>query len=420
MVRRLREAGAIIVGKTNTPEVGLYPFTEGRAFGATRNPWSLDHTPGGSSGGSAAAVAAGNRPGRRRLRRRRLGAHPRLVVQPRRRQAPARTHLHLARPRVLQRPHLLRPARPHGRRRRAHARRARAATTPRTSTLRRRRPSPTREAIAREPRPLRIALSLRHPYSAAPVRLHREIRGRRAADRRRSGRARPHASPRHDPRYGLMGLTLIARGESGVHEWVGSACPTARCWTGARAPPRASAAFCPRPCSPTPGASSRASSAGSARSSSTHDVLVAPTSATPPLPIGRTDGLSSRATQQLIAGACPYAWPWNVLGWPGVERARGPHRRGPARSACSCSAPPTASRCCCRSPPSWSSVERWHERVAPHAVGMPAPDDRHGRTRRRGRHATGTGADRRGRRRTSGRGLLQGRGTRARARGMPI
>jgi len=59
MVRRLRAAGAVIVGKTNSPEVGLYPFTEGRAFGITRNPWSLDHTPGGSSGGSAAAVAAG-------------------------------------------------------------------------------------------------------------------------------------------------------------------------------------------------------------------------------------------------------------------------------------------------------------------------------------------------------------------------
>src|SRR5215831_3963411 len=59
MVRRLRAAGAVIVGKTNAPEVGLYPFTEGEAFGATRNPWSLEHTPGGSSGGSAAAVASG-------------------------------------------------------------------------------------------------------------------------------------------------------------------------------------------------------------------------------------------------------------------------------------------------------------------------------------------------------------------------
>src|ERR1700712_1012437 len=59
VVRRLRVAGAVIVGKTNTCELGQWPFTSGPAFGHTRNPWSADHTPGGSSGGSAAAVAAG-------------------------------------------------------------------------------------------------------------------------------------------------------------------------------------------------------------------------------------------------------------------------------------------------------------------------------------------------------------------------
>ncbi|MBC7269625.1 MAG: amidase, partial [Streptomyces sp.] len=58
-VRRLRAAGAVIVGKTNTCEFGQWPVTEGPAFGATRNPWNPRHTPGGSSGGSAAAVAAG-------------------------------------------------------------------------------------------------------------------------------------------------------------------------------------------------------------------------------------------------------------------------------------------------------------------------------------------------------------------------
>jgi amidase len=59
VVRALREAGAIVVGKTNVPELTIWPFTETLAFGATRNPWSLDHTPGGSSGGAGAAAAAG-------------------------------------------------------------------------------------------------------------------------------------------------------------------------------------------------------------------------------------------------------------------------------------------------------------------------------------------------------------------------
>jgi amidase len=59
VVRRLRAAGAVIIGKTNVPELTMWPFTESASFGATRNPWSLRHTPGGSSGGSGAAVAAG-------------------------------------------------------------------------------------------------------------------------------------------------------------------------------------------------------------------------------------------------------------------------------------------------------------------------------------------------------------------------
>jgi amidase len=58
-VRRLREAGAIVVGKTNTPELGLRPVTENDRFGPTRNPWDVRLGAGGSSGGSAAAVAAG-------------------------------------------------------------------------------------------------------------------------------------------------------------------------------------------------------------------------------------------------------------------------------------------------------------------------------------------------------------------------
>ncbi len=59
LVRRLKEAGFVIVGKTALPEMGILPTTESRRFGPTRNPWDLERTPGGSSGGSAAAVAAG-------------------------------------------------------------------------------------------------------------------------------------------------------------------------------------------------------------------------------------------------------------------------------------------------------------------------------------------------------------------------
>lgn len=59
VVRRLRVAGCVVIGKTQLPELAIWPFTEPAAFAATRNPWHPDRTPGGSTGGGAAAVAAG-------------------------------------------------------------------------------------------------------------------------------------------------------------------------------------------------------------------------------------------------------------------------------------------------------------------------------------------------------------------------
>ena len=59
LAARFRAAGFVFVGKTNTPELGILPTTEPEAYGPTRNPWNVGHSPGGSSGGSGAAVASG-------------------------------------------------------------------------------------------------------------------------------------------------------------------------------------------------------------------------------------------------------------------------------------------------------------------------------------------------------------------------
>ena len=87
IVRRLREAGAIVIGKTNVPEMTIWPFTESKTFGMTRNPWDPARTTGGSSGGTGAAVASGHDRRGAGLRRRRLDQDPVGVVRAVRAQA---------------------------------------------------------------------------------------------------------------------------------------------------------------------------------------------------------------------------------------------------------------------------------------------------------------------------------------------
>jgi len=58
VVKRLKDAGAIVIGKTTMPELGLWPFTESITWGVTRNPWDTEYTAGASSSGSGALVAA--------------------------------------------------------------------------------------------------------------------------------------------------------------------------------------------------------------------------------------------------------------------------------------------------------------------------------------------------------------------------
>ncbi len=90
LVRRLREAGFVIVGKTKLPEMGILPTTEPRRFGPARNPWDLDRTPGRLERGLGRRGRRGDGPGRPRQRRRWLDPDPRRLLWPRRVEGGAR------------------------------------------------------------------------------------------------------------------------------------------------------------------------------------------------------------------------------------------------------------------------------------------------------------------------------------------
>ncbi|MEV5549834.1 amidase [Streptomyces sp. NPDC052309] len=313
-VRRLRAAGAVIVGKTNTCELGQWPFTEGPAFGATRNPWNPEHTPGGSSGGSAAAVAAGLVPAA-------LGSDGAGSV----RIPAAWTHLIGIKPQ-----------------------RGRISTWPRAEsfngitvngTLARtvadaallldsaagnhaldpHRP-PAVEALAavgRDPGRLRVALSLKPPFTALPARLSPEVRARvvELADR---VAALGHDVEEADPPYGQIGLAFVPRAAAGVAEQVREAPFPELLDRRTREAARLGRLLAGAPLR----AARRAEAALHRRIGAfftTYDVILAPTTAAPPPRVGAMLELSSLATDRAMIAACPYAWPWNVLGWPGVN-----------------------------------------------------------------------------------------------------
>jgi amidase len=359
VVRRLRAAGAVIVGKTNTPEMGLYPFTEGEAFGATRNPWSLDHTPGGSSGGSAAAVAAGIVPaalgsdgaGSVRIpaawcglvgikpQRGRISTWPEresfngLSCRGPLTRTVADAALMLD---VLSGSH---PADLH----------APPAPT-----------DPYLQSVTREPPRLRIGLSLRHPFIAARVRLHPEIRsgvlrvGRLLAEL-------GHSVREAHPRYGLMGLTLLPRGEAGVHDWVKRVPDRSLLDRRTRQAAQYGAIFAKTLLSFARRVEPRLQRRVGAIFRE-QAVLIVPTTATPPLPIGAAAGMSAWATQHAISTACPYAWPWNVLGWPAVNVPAGLTADG-LPFGVQLLGPPNSEPMLLSIAAQLEQVERWHERV---------------------------------------------------------
>ncbi|MEV4255426.1 amidase [Spirillospora sp. NPDC049652] len=323
VVRRLRAAGAIIVGKTTTCEIGLWPFSESPGFGRARNPWSPDRTPGGSSGGSAAAVAAGmvaaavGSDGAGSIRIPAAWSH--LVgIKPQRGRVsgfPNRDPFNgitvwgpLART-VGDAALMLDVL---------------AGSHPEDAYQLDRPVTPFAEAARREPGRLRVAVSFRTAFGV-PGRLDPEIR--LAVERlARRLTALGHKVFPADPDYGPIFMGLVPRGTTGVADWLDAMPnprPEARTEVEARIGRIAGRRLLPLARRLDPYFRRRVG-----RIFETADVVLTPTTAQLPLKVGAFEGAGYQRTQSGVAAACPYAWTWNVLGWPGVNVPAGFSRDG--------------------------------------------------------------------------------------------
>ncbi|MGW1816165.1 amidase [Streptomyces sp. NPDC002125] len=330
-VRRLRAAGAVVVGKTNSCEFGQWAFTEGPAFGVTRNPWNTAHTPGGSSGGSAAAVAAGLVPAA-------LGSDGAGSI----RIPAAWTHLVGIKPqrgRISVHPHSdafqgLTVNGPLARTVADAALLLDAAAGPHPGDPHRPPAVDASAAARRDPGSLRIGLALRPPLTLTRNAPHPEVLRAVTALAETLARLGHHVEEAH-PRYGLIGLSFVPRATAGIAELAAlhpepgllDARTRSALRTGTRLGGRIVRAARAREVRQHAriGAFFDTSRGGDGRG---YDVLLTPTTAAPPPRVGEFDHLSAWRTDLSMTAACPYAWPWNVLGWPGVNVPAGFTRDG--------------------------------------------------------------------------------------------
>jgi amidase len=315
VVRRLKAAGAVIVGKTNTCELGQWPFTSGPAFGHTRNPWSREHTPGGSSGGSAAAVAAG-------LVAAAIGSDGAGSV----RIPAAWTNLVGIKPQ-----------------------RGRISTWPlpeafngitvngvlaRTVTDAalvldaasgnvagdRHQPPPVQvsDHVAQAPGPLRIAKSTKFPFTVFRAKLHPGIRAAMdvVADQLNQ---LGHTVVAADPDYSLeMSWNFLARSTSGLLDWSHRLGHDVDLDKRTRANLRTGMLLSQHVLR-----NARKHEARAHRRIgylfNIADVVLAPTTAQPPPPVHDFDHRGGLSTDRTMIKACPVTWPWNLLGWPSIS-----------------------------------------------------------------------------------------------------
>jgi amidase len=315
VVRRLRAAGAVIVGKTNTCELGQWPFTSAPSFGHTRNPWSREHSPGGSSGGSAAAVAAG-------LVTAAIGSDGAGSV----RIPAAWTHLVGIKPQrgrisTWPLPEAFNGITVNGVLARTVADAALvldAASGNADGDLHKPPSVRVSEYLGRAPGPLTVALSTKFPFNGFGAKLHPEIR---AAMQTVAGQLEElgHTVRRADPDYGMrMSWNFLSRSTSGLLDWADRLGPTVSLEKRTRSNMRMG-----RLLSEQVLRKARAHEAATQRRIgwifNLADVVLAPTTALPPPDVHAFDRRGGLSTDRAMIRACPVTWPWNLLGWPSIN-----------------------------------------------------------------------------------------------------
>jgi len=315
VVRRLRAAGAVIVGKTMTPEVGLWPFSENPTFGAARNPWNPDHTPGGSSGGAAAAVAAGIVPGA-------IGSDGAGSVR-----IPAAwcglVGLKPQRGRISTWPdpesfNGLSCFGPIARTVGDTALLLDVAAGNHSGDLHRppEASEPFVAAAHRDPGRLRIALSFATPLGvASKVDGHVRTAIERVA---RSLGELGHEIVRADPPYGLVGPALVPRGSAGVRVWCERVPDRSVLEPRTRVAARVGRALGGPPLKIARRAE-RGLQRRIGRIFDRADVVLTPTTAFAAPRVGSMDGQGWWKTGSTSSALCPFAFAWNVLGWPALS-----------------------------------------------------------------------------------------------------
>ena len=315
MVRRLREAGAIVIGLTLLPEMAICGFTESATYGVTRNPWNPQRTPGGSSGGSGAAVAAGLVPiaaagdgaGSIRIPAASCGL---FGLKPSRGRVSLAPDLEgwrglavggcLSRS-VLDTALWLDIVS-------GGSRESEAPPPPERSFV---------EAVRTPPGKLRVAWSTLAPRAAAPPTVSDEAKGA-VADAAEMLAGLGHDVVQRDPNWGGIGNNITARFLGGVAETVKAVPHPERLESRTRGFGRLGGIL-PR------GLYERARGEGRAADAARvnaifddHDVLVTPVMGGTALPIRRWEGKGALQTVLGMSRFYPYCVPWNHLGNPAM------------------------------------------------------------------------------------------------------